>query len=281
MKMSTRSSRRARSGLVLLSIVAVVGSLTVGLMGTSGAQEVDTLAPAQGEPCTAEDVSDARADCVQGNFPSVPTNDNCLTRFGAANEFYVDPPKSATSPDNAVTGTVTNEGTTLNVSAAPGWIITGVVVKGGPNFNAYQPPVSDMISPLVGQGNIPEISHYVICYDSAGTISVQKLIEDPSNVALAADEFVMLIDCEGEAYDQDIVLTVAAPGPTESDQIPAGSACVVSEKRAPGTTALVKYVPDGGTPTTPPTVTVKAGATVAVAVTNRYTALVAKVTFTG
>ncbi len=44
-------------------------------------------------------------------------------------------------------------------------MIVGVVVKGGPNFNAYPGDFPDMISPFVGQGNIPGISHYTICYN--------------------------------------------------------------------------------------------------------------------
>jgi hypothetical protein len=142
-------SRRARKRFVIVSIAALVGSLAIGFSGITSA------GAAQGDPCTAGETSDPRADCFQGNFPFQPTNDNCATRFGAANEFVVNPPATATSPDGAVTGTVT--GNAVNVTAQPGTVIIAVVVKGGPLFNVYQPPVSNMIAP---QG----FSHYIICY---------------------------------------------------------------------------------------------------------------------
>ncbi len=105
---------RRRGLLVLLSVAAVVGLLTIGLVGQGGAQVEPA---AQGDACVAADVSDARAECVQGNFPFVPTNDNCQTRFGAANEFTVNGANDGTSPDGAVSGTVSGGGTILNVTA--------------------------------------------------------------------------------------------------------------------------------------------------------------------
>lgn len=58
----------------------------------------------------------------------------------------------------------------LSVSA--GITVTGIVVKGGPNYNLYVPgerelsataPWSDLRSPLVGNDNIPAISHWFVC----------------------------------------------------------------------------------------------------------------------
>ena len=148
---SATSTHRPRRVAVLM-VTALVCALTIGFTVSSGAQ---VESQAQGDPCPVGVPNDDRADCFEGNFPFVPTNDNCATRFGAANEFVVDPPATETSPDGAVTGTVS--GQSVSVSAADGWVIIAVVVKGGPYFNVYEPPVSNMVAP---QG----FSHYAICY---------------------------------------------------------------------------------------------------------------------
>jgi hypothetical protein len=58
-----------------------------------------------------------------------------------------------------------DEPTHLTVTAKPGFVVTAVIVKGGPASNAYtQEPFHDMHAPGVGQNqNIPGISHYTIC----------------------------------------------------------------------------------------------------------------------
>ncbi len=66
------------------------------------------------------------------------------------------------------------------------------------------------------------------------------------------------------------MLTAPALGPTSSAFIPAGTQCTVTETGQPATSTLVSYTPDGGSATTPPTVTVGDNTTVAVSVKNIY-----------
>jgi hypothetical protein len=229
---------------------------------------------------------------VQGNFPfsgnaNNPEPDNCATRWPGSTQFVVDPPVDATSDDGAVTGDVSADGKLLNVTANGATFVLGVVVKGGNNFNAYTvvgnaiPP--DMKSPLNNGGQLPTISHYTICYDPRrdGQISVEKKINAVGGTAKPDDAFVIGVDCNVDTYDQEIVLTVAAPGPEKSTAIPVGTDCVVAEKSLPAASTRVSYDPNGGTATTPPTVTVEeVGQTIAVVVTNGYAVQLAP-TFTG
>lgn len=60
----------------------------------------------------------------------------------------------------------------LNIISVPdGFVLTGTVVKGGPAYNVYPPSATTMLhSPLVSNGNIPQISHWYACgVESGGT----------------------------------------------------------------------------------------------------------------
>lgn len=71
-------------------------------------------------------------------------------------------------------GTFTSDGTYLDVIALPeGFTITGVVVKGGDNYNVYPDlgdlPWADLHAPLNNGGNVPEISHWFACLSERTT----------------------------------------------------------------------------------------------------------------
>ncbi len=65
--------------------------------------------------------------------------------------------------------TVVSDGTYLDVTVQPGVTVTGAVVKGGPNYNVYPGGLfvdgteNDLHAPLVGNDNVPTISHWFIC----------------------------------------------------------------------------------------------------------------------
>jgi hypothetical protein len=136
---------------------------TFGILGTAGAG-------AQGSP------SDDRATFEPGN-PN--TCDEAGTP--ASNVLSVDPPVDAS--DGNVSGDIADyEGqdppgatpfadnaTMLNVTVLnPNVVIRGVIVKGGPNANVYPTNVQNMISPFNNGGNVPAISHWLVCYDFGG-----------------------------------------------------------------------------------------------------------------
>jgi hypothetical protein len=137
---------------------------TFGVLSTAGAG-------VQGSP------SDPRATFEPGN-------PNTCEEAGtpASNVLSVDPPVDAS--DGNVSGDVSDydpnvdnppgvgpeeDATKLNVTILnPSVVIVGVIVKGGPNANVYPTNVPNMISPFNNGGNIPAISHWLVCYNFGG-----------------------------------------------------------------------------------------------------------------
>lgn len=83
--------------------------------------------------------------------------------------------------------TVSGSGQSLSFApiagTTPATAIRAVIVKGGPNYNVYvysggQTTDAGLVSPLNGGGNIPTISHYVVCYGPRPTPSTltKKLV---------------------------------------------------------------------------------------------------------
>jgi hypothetical protein len=74
----------------------------------------------------------------------------------------------------------------------PTTLIRAVIVKGGPAYNVYvysagQTSDAGLTSPLNGGGNIPTISHYVVCYGPGSPATFTKRLID-----------VMIIDAAGK-----------------------------------------------------------------------------------
>ena len=153
----------------------VVGRLAIaGLLGAALAT-FGFLSPA-GAGANGSTPSDDRATFVPGN-------PNTCDEAGvpASNVLSVDPPVDAS--DGNVSGDVSDyEGqdppgatpfadnaTMLNVTVLnPNVVITGVIVKGGPAANVYPTNVQNMISPFNNGGNVPAISHWLVCYNFGG-----------------------------------------------------------------------------------------------------------------
>lgn len=58
------------------------------------------------------------------------------------------------------------------LDVADGFTVSGIVIKGGDGYNVYvpgarglpsDPPWRDLNAPLVGNGNVPQISHWFVC----------------------------------------------------------------------------------------------------------------------
>jgi hypothetical protein len=114
-----------------------------------------------------------------------PGNPNTCDEAGvpASNVLSVDPPVDAS--DGNVSGDVSpynpavdnppgttpaaGDATKLNVTILnPNVVIVGVIVKGGPAANVYSTNVVNMISPKNPGGNVPAISHWLVCYNLNG-----------------------------------------------------------------------------------------------------------------
>ena len=116
------------------------------------------------------------------------------------NIVQVGAPLNNSAADINVSGTVSPHpggGEEVNVTILrPNVVIDAVVVKGGNGYNIYSNPAvlppalappQRYISPLVGSGNVPRISHWFICYHETtplptGTLQVLKQVQAPDGV---------------------------------------------------------------------------------------------------
>jgi hypothetical protein len=125
--------------------------------------------------------SDSRAAFSGGNITTCDA-----AGFGGDTQVGAD---SHSASDGNIQGTVqTNQGTVqrgngqeLNVAIQPGHDsvqVDAVVVKGGNGYNSYTDqtylppklqPDQHYISPLNGGSNVPDISHWFVCYNTNGT----------------------------------------------------------------------------------------------------------------
>ena len=174
-----------------------------------------------------------------------------------------------------------------------GVVIDAVVVKGGPAYNVYSnaaflpptlPPNQHYISPLNGGGNVPDISHWFVCYHLTtppplGSLTVLKTVVPPNGVPIEPlpTTFSALVNCnDGNPAHENVTVTFSrgggrAGGPTLIG-IPAGTVCTVVEQGSltfpPGST--VSYTPTGADN---PGVTIVADTVATVTITNNFSAV--------
>jgi hypothetical protein len=206
-------------------------------------------------------------------------------------------PQNNAAGDANVTGTPgpntgpihTGQGEEVNVTITnPDVFIDAVVVKGGNGYNVYSnqqvlPPAvlapQHYISPLNGGGNVPDLSHWFICYRLTtrlvgGTLVVRKTVIPPVGppVDPLPTSVTVLVNCDdGDPAHQNVVVTFSRGGGRSAAStltgIPAGTVCTVVEQNPsslpPG--AVVSYTPPGADTAG---VTIEADAAVTVTVTN-------------
>jgi hypothetical protein len=128
------------------------GRLAILLLGAGGLL-LGIAAPGggiRGGPACAQGSGDPRAVCVPGN-------PNTCAEIGFPGATFVD------GAGDSNVG-FSSDGTFLDVTTSSPNVQVAVMVKGGPHGNLYGGPGNDYHAPLVGQGNIPGISHYFGCY---------------------------------------------------------------------------------------------------------------------
>jgi len=234
--------------------------------------------------------SDARATFVPGNvttcagagFPGTiqvgadgnsPANDANVSGTPAPNTGPIQPGQGE-EVDVAVTGV--------------GVIIDAVVVKGGPAYNLYAnptflpptlPPPQHYISPLNGGGNVPDLSHWFICYHlgtppPTGSLTVLKVVSVDEKLATPLPTaYSALVNCnDGNPAHQNVTVNMPGGGGVGTPAltgIAPGTVCTVVEQDTgsfpPGTT--VSYDPPGADD---PGVTVSSGSGVEVTITNEF-----------
>jgi hypothetical protein len=126
-------------------VAALAAGALLGLAGTA------TATPDLASPVSGDD----RATAHEGNA----VERDCAELF----------PGSAPVAVGDLTVEVDGSNTNLDITAADGVEVVGVVVKGGPAYNVYAPgdlgelPWLDLHSPLVPSGKPAQISHWFAC----------------------------------------------------------------------------------------------------------------------
>ena len=242
-----------------VGVVALSAGLVTGLSAGAGA------AP-----------SDDRADVHSGNVTT-------CSGVGFPDSIQVGSGSNQSASDDNVSGVVkvnngpvkNGQGDELDVSLLNGGVvIQAVVVKGGPDANVYTDPQflpptlqpdQHYISPLVGAGNVPTISHWFVCYTleappTEGSLRVQKVVGAPNGTPVTPlpEGYTATVTCTPPAEDvsSDAVLvstvTFGAGGGIGTavpalDNLDPGTVCTVVEDGTDAFDPLTKviYDPEG------------------------------------
>lgn len=132
------------------TVTAAVAATAVLFTGTAAAQPSD-------EPVAGDDRATAHSGNVVGK--------DCATLFPGSHDITGD-----------LTAAADDSNTYLDVTGiADGVALVGVIVKGGPAYNVYEPgdlgalPWLDLHSPLVSSGKPAQISHWFACGTGGST----------------------------------------------------------------------------------------------------------------
>lgn len=176
------------------------------------------------------------------------------------------------------------QGQEVNIAVLATISVDAVVVKGGNGYNIYKSPnvppglvpPQHYISPLNNGGNVPDISHWFICYShtepppippGTGSIWVSKVVILPGGVIVTPPptSYSATVDC-GSAGTATVDLPggggAGTPNPALNG-LTAGTSCTVQE-----TTTLPPYVSVSYSPSA--TVTIVANTATQVTITNDF-----------
>jgi hypothetical protein len=156
LKTVVSSHRRLRRPLAAGGALLLAGALFAGVATT-----IASAAPSPDDPrAELHDAANATT-CADVGFP----NDSIVGSGG-------NPQASGTvtvSPDNLISVTISDHvggGQEINITVTPPALIHATIVKGGNAYNQYPGSVLNaLIAPFVGNNEIPQISHWFICYD--------------------------------------------------------------------------------------------------------------------
>lgn len=227
-------------------------------------------------PSTAAE-EDPRATIVQSdNAVTCAPDDKDTISFPGSTQVGAN--NDGDSADANVSGVA--DGQFLDVTILnPDVVIDGIIVKGGNAYNVYGPedaPFTDLRAPLVGEGNIPDISHWFICYHLVESdpetvdVTLDKVTTGGTAPAASA-EFTFTVVCESGTATSPVTITPGQDPVVVAEDVTEDDSCTITETNAAGATSTAFQV-SGGTvdTTTANSVTFSAGADVAVVATNTY-----------
>ncbi|NYE19210.1 DUF5979 domain-containing protein [Microbacterium immunditiarum] len=220
--------------------------------------------PAVAVPAPIAMPSDPRAEFVEGNVMTCAQLglEGSIRLGGSHDEPGADAYVSVTTREQRFVDVAI---TSAGVSA--GVVIDAVVVKGGDGFNLYTNPAvlppallppQDYVSPLVGAGNIAQISHWFVCYHfdalPTGSLLVDKDVIPPPGLPVDAlpISFSVLVTCDAPGF-VPVVLTFGRAGGVALsadsvliEDLPVGTTCTIEEQDTDGFPAgtVVSFSPD-------------------------------------
>jgi Domain of unknown function (DUF5979) len=268
----------------------------------AGIMTLAALSPVRASAANASP-SDPRAQFVSGNVTT-------CAGAGFGSDIQIGPGTNVSASDANIAGTVRpnagtvqpGQGQEVNIVITPvgvtaGVTIDAVIVKGGAAYNVYTnstflPPTllpdQHYISPFNGGGNVPDISHWFVCYrltapppppPGFGSLTVQKTVIAPNGVPVEAlpTSVTVLVNCnDGNPAHENVTLTFFRGGGRSAvpplTGIPAGTLCTVDEQGTaifpPG--SVVTYSPPGAAD---PGVTITSDTNTTVTINNDFSAL--------
>ena len=269
----------------------------------AGIMTLAALSPVRASAANASP-SDPRAQFVSGNVTT-------CAAAGFSPDIQIGPGTNVSASDAYIAGTVLpNAGTVqpgfgqeVNIAITPDGVAAGVtidavIVKGGAAYNVYTnatslppllPPDQHYISPFNGGGNVPDISHWFVCYrltplppppPGLGSLTVQKTVIAPNGVPVEPlpTSVTVLVNCnDGNPAHQNVTLTFSRGGGRSATPpftgIPAGTTCNVVEQGTATFPAgsVVTYTPAGAAS---PGVTITADTNTTVTINNDFSGLV-------
>lgn len=271
---------RARTLATAATVALVSGAVVLGSAAPGGASSP----------------SDSRANFVAGNAVTC-----AQVGFEGAKIAFAD--GNASINQDGIVGSVqahAGGGEEANISATGGNTILAVVIKGGPAYNVYTansgspsgnhvPPTEvnpqHYIAPLNGGGNVPQISHWFVCYEgegpppsppAPGSLLVSKVVSNVNPGVTPAANYTVAINCDDGTTATRTLPGAGGPAIEGAvTNITAGSFCTVEETSLLPSGVAVTYSPAGANG--PDGVEVESGTQVTVTVTNDYSLVAAEV----
>ena len=112
----------------------------------------------------------------------------------------------------------------------PAITVHAVVVKGGDHYHVYNPPVASMRSPFNGGDNVPDLSHWYLCYGATPVVTTTSttttvvddttttVVDDTTTTTVVDDTTTTVVDdtTTTTLVDDTTTTVVDIGGPTTS-----------------------------------------------------------------
>jgi LPXTG-motif cell wall-anchored protein len=136
----------------------------------------------------------------------------------------------------------------------PAITIHAVVVKGGPNYHVYNPPVTSMRSPYNGGDNVPELSHWYLCYGATPVVTTTSttttVVDDTTTTVVDDTTTTTVVDDTTTTTVVDDTTTTLVDDTTTTTLVDATTTTTVVDIGGPTTSTTTTIVAGAGPTTT-------------------------------